>query len=314
MKKMFALHVLAALLAVFTVGCDQQSSAPTTAMVQEKPTQARVEQGITALEGECAQGQREICNDSGLLLLYSADVEPAWRTRGMAMLQKACDASFELSCNQLEMLQGVADNVAKYSAQCEQGDAAACTQVGSWTLSGMAGAPDRAAARQYLATGCKGGQHEACERGAMLDTLAEADGPAKLVNQLDAACKAGNSDKCFELGTALMTGALGVERDRTRGRALLEEVCQKRGTACGLLQHFDMQPKMLAELEASCGPGQSRPCTVLANNLWSGALGVQDRARAEEIFARTCEGGYALACVTRDLLRLGAAQSEMARP
>ena len=309
MKKMFALPVLAALLAVFTVGCDQQSSAPTTAMVQEKPTQARVEQGITALEGECAQGQREICNDSGLLLLYSADVEPAWRTRGMAMLQKACDASFELSCNQLEMLQGVADNVAKYSAQCEQGDAAACTEVGSLTFFGMAGAPDRATARQYLAIGCKDGQRDACERGAMLDTLAEVDGPEKLARQLDAACEV-DLDKCFELGTALMTGGHGIERDRTRGRILLENVCKKRNSACDLLQHFDMHPQMLAELESTCRPGQPRACNMLANHLWIGTLGVQDRARAGELFTRTCDSGYTLACVSHDFMRLSDAQPE----
>jgi uncharacterized protein len=126
-----------------------------------------------------------------------------------------------------------ANDLDTFRAGCEQGNAAACNNLGVTYEHGAFGAPNPRAAFRAFDRACDGGNADGCSNlGALYERGEGASVDLKQSLQLyERACYAGSALGCSNLG-ALHARGRGVQRDRGEARRLFMVACDN-GSAAG---------------------------------------------------------------------------------
>jgi TPR repeat protein len=107
--------------------------------------------------------------------------------------------------------------------------------------------------------------------------------------QLARACDAGTAESCFGLGVSFEQGR-GVDKDKTRAAVLYTRACDG-GDVRGCVNVYT----------DACDGGHLEGCFRLGLLFDDGRGVPQDRARAEDLYAKACKGGEASGCTLQEL-------------
>ena len=199
-----------------------------------------------------------------------------------------------------------------WSATCEGGNAAGCTNLGFLFEDGLGVDKDPARAAELYTQGCEGGNAVGCTNLGVLfeNGLGVDKDPARAAELYTQGCEGGNAVGCTNLGFLFENG-LSVDKDPGRAAELYTQGCEG-GHAVGctnlgfLFQNglgVDEDPARAAELYTQgCEGGNALGCTNLGF-LFQNGLGVdKDPARAAELYTQACEGGEARGCTNLGVL------------
>lgn len=206
---------------------------------------------------------------------------------GARLVREACDhcAAGPLPCVELALLeltgvgpvkQNVASGLARAEKACEVLPQA-CTLAGKVHLQGSRGKPE----------------------------------PEKALPFVERACKGGDGGGCAVYGAQLLEGQ-GVQRDVTRGLALLRDACEKlaSGEGCAMYARAlllgaagpNEQGKGVQIAEALCAQGEAQSCLLAAAG-YVEARGVpRDLEKGAKLLVFACQGGFAPACELKQRL------------
>jgi TPR repeat protein len=197
--------------------------------------------------------------------------------RALAIYDKACRGGSGVACFNLAGMYGgghgvVVDNAKyeqykklardKWTAACDGGHFPSCTALASMVLEDK----DAKRALALCDRACAGGYRVGCVQGTRLRREAGAIAADAYVRELDAQCTAGEASGCGEAGGSLLSGKLGVAKDRKRALALLE-----RG----------------------CAGGDAQSCMTISADAWD----AHDTATTRSYALKACDRHVALACV-----------------
>jgi hypothetical protein len=180
-------------------------------------------------------------------------------------------------------------------AECEAGDAAACSRVGLSLLLGDAKPIDVAGAKAAFERACALGDAFGCySRGKLADRGAADDGGA--ADWFDRGCQRSHAESCAALAVnlpeadAATTAKVRAALDRACGLGHLE-------SCAALASRADTKAsEALPLLERACVAKNPRACARLGERLESGKDVAADPARARTILAVACEGGESGSC------------------
>jgi hypothetical protein len=204
----------------------------------------------------CAAGSPEACLRLGRLLDQNADLQPnpygaiVFYTRGCDLgLAAACDqlraayATTEAQCRQQDAAACMASAVLqlsnfteipysptgasdRFTAACELGHGAACTELGYLYAVGQGLEKDQGRAAELFEQACTETSAIECTRVAKfyLRGRPVAVDVDRAVAYFERGCTFGELFSCRELGNAYLTGSF-VEADSTRAGALLQRAC-----------------------------------------------------------------------------------------
>lgn len=84
-----------------------------------------------------------------------------------------------------------------FDEQCEEGEPAACTNIGYMDANGFGGPRDLRSAREYYGRGCDGGDPTGCQN---LGSLLSGEAPDRALELFERACAGGLRESCAALG------------------------------------------------------------------------------------------------------------------
>ncbi len=211
----------------------------------------------------------------------------------------------QLQQQEAEDREANARTLARYEAECEQGEQESCYWVGTAWEHGHGGQTvnlDRA--REIYEQACAVQVALACnDLGTMYgEGRGVAKDEAEAARLYTLACELGDGVGCANLAAFYLDG-MGVERDPVKARALYETGCElKSSLACRDLGHLHANGEP-PDYEAarsvwkkSCDDGFGQSCADLGF-LYVQGLGVpQDKARGEELMRQGCALGYDHVC------------------
>lgn len=163
-----------------------------------------------------------------------------------------------------------------FTRACEAGHAGACTYVGSSYELGVGVGADPAQAKRYYTSACNSNEGRACVALALMVGADESTIAEMLlergISQLRRTCSEGEPQRagsaCAALGQIYLQGF---------------------GEAIGLARSVEQGERFLAQ---GCSGGDVEACGSLADQVRE-----RDSARAAELYAEACAGGYLYACV-----------------
>jgi len=148
-----------------------------------------------------------------------------------------------------------------------------------------------------LAAECAGGKARACGTLALVARSKRLEACAQ--RRLEADCKGGSGEDCFELAGLLRRGLnrtpqilQRADRERDRGRTLLEKSCLggSEVDCSSLANHLaasPLRPDEKRTLEVLCDHGEGRACEVAANEAGEGKVPLLEKACAARVPSAT---------------------------
>jgi hypothetical protein len=177
-------------------------------------------------------------------------------------------------------------NSARFAKACESGEGAACWAYSLRLERGFGIPIDKKRAVEVLTTTCDQGYAPACKELAikLADGRGVGQDEVRAVELHAKACELAEATSCARV-VAMLEEGRGVGQDPQRVRSLLGRACEAgEARACVAADTHD------------CNAGNSEGCYHLALMLDEGHDVAQDRARADELYAKACKGGQDLAC------------------
>ena len=168
-------------------------------------------------------------------------------------------------------------------ASCDDGDAAACKDLGVLTLRGEHVLRDWPRAAELFQQACDGGNAEGCVRLARMYVASDAENRGFTQDSglaaplLQRACDGGAMSGCTDLGD------MYVEADSIIQDVATRSVTQDLVRAANLYQQ-------------ACDGGELAGCTKLGNLYHVGKGVTTDPTRAFELYQQSCNGDDALGC------------------
>jgi TPR repeat protein len=238
--------------------------------------------------------------------------------RGKAMLGRACDGGVAAACRKLaaavpEMAAtqdatGVSPEQRRYllSAECIEGRAEACFEVGLDMHRGLAGFPrDPVRAVAAYERGCAAGSEGSCNN--LGDALEFGEGTSKdarrAVELYDRACRAGEALACSNLGRQYFNGTV-VARDLKRAILEFKAACDGHDEYGCLHLRQSREPSLpangpaaVAQWKRLCATSNARACLYLGLAYIDPVGDIErDEQKAKASFERACKGGDTDAC------------------
>lgn len=217
------------------------------------------------------------------------------RSRTIALLFVTVAAGTSSGCNA-----GAAE-ARNLDVACEDGDAAACDELGVRFRDGRYVLADWRRASGLFGAACDGGEGEGCVRDARLHVHSRAEGrgvtldSALAVGLFERGCDAGAMEGCTALGDMILAVDSAVAADSTAApdSALVTAL----GLAGERLAPDGGPPERAAALyRRACDGEELTACTRLGV-LYGDGRGVEpDPGRAAELHQRSCDGGSPLGC------------------
>lgn len=246
-----------------------------------------------------ANGCRQRDGWSCLMLAQtSALTSPPDERKAKAQLTNACKLDVAPAC---VALAEVGRRI--LASSCQRKGYLACSILGYFFDSGMAGATNAKQAVRYYTLACDGGDADGCHnlglslyagRGIQKDV-------ARAVALFVKACKAQSRNGCLSLAFQYFPGGfLGVNYEKAI--QLLEPVCVIRTPdSCrflGQAYYYGRKDSRAAvhAYEWSCDEGESEGCERLGAHLLYGEGIVQDKVRASLLLRKGCDENSGFAC------------------
>jgi hypothetical protein len=181
-------------------------------------------------------------------------------------------------------------------AQCEHGDAWACTNLGVRHEHGQEVPKDAARAAAFYQRGCDGGNQRGCAYlgSAYEDGQGVKADPARAATLYQKACDGKDDWGCVALGVQLEQGK-AVAKDEKRAVELYRQACQnKLAWGCARLGWVHEQghgvavdlPVALDHYQAGCTQGNSWSCARAARMLAEGRGAARDPGQAAALYKR----------------------------
>jgi len=115
-------------------------------------------------------------------------------------------------------------------------------------------------------------------------------------------CDSGHAGMCGELALMWAKG-WGGDKNREKANALYGRACDEGvPEACAKVGRELSPEKQVEILDTNCAKGVAFACNNLGHLLWLGDGVEQDAARARDILAKGCDGGFSASC--RALVKL----------
>lgn len=279
-------------------------------------------QALALAEAACARAPDRFawagCNNLGLILAAEGASE-ADASRGIALLEGACDAGFGLSCQNLTGIYAAdgllgddpAPHFAAAQRACDLGDAYSCGTLADIHRYGRGRDANPGLAATLFRDACDGGDAWAChQRGEMLadGTQIPRDWQAGLAAYARS-CELGYVEGCYEHNIGLMHGpgydGIAPEADKRVAFAAFEGLCAEgHGPSCtevgfwfveGGVVPVDM-PRALIFHAQGCDLGDLMGCNNQGLQLVQGLGVTADVARGSDLYRHACDAGLGLAC------------------
>jgi hypothetical protein len=212
-------------------------------------------------------------------------------------------------------------NPTELQAQCDQGTAAACGQLGGLYLVGAGVPVDMAKALGLIKSGCDGGDLKSCtDLGAlyMSGTGVPQDGGVS-ASLFGAACEKDWPSACHYLAVQYLLGN-GVARDLGRAAELNQKACAAGlAGACGHLGGmyrlgYGLKQDLVAAIdhrERACKGGELFSCSQFGKALANGEGRQMNLNQAAEVLLNACRGNEPSGCFELGhLVKLGTAPAQ----
>ncbi len=221
--------------------------------------------------------------------------------RGLRWTGAKCTAAAEpIECSK--------SKPAECSAQCQAGNGASCTTLGTLIDGGRAGQPrDAKLAAEFYLRACDLGHLVGCAKAGSRYYYGEgfARAPQKAIELFEKSCNGGEGVGCMNLGVAYRDGT-PVKRDLARAASLFKRSCDSGYPGgCSQLGAFyksgrgglPIDPaRALALYERACSGDYADGCTNVGTMFEAGKGTLKDYARALELYTRGCKAGSASGC------------------
>lgn len=204
-----------------------------------------------------------------------------------------------------------------WEAQCDAGDAEACTNFGERLRLGIRTPVDYPRAAQLFRKGCAARIDVACENGGIMiwnGQYGVTESVPEAMAMLNTGCETGSWRACSVLGRIYTRDQKGIAPDRAKQQDFELRACHNGSAldcAVAALDQTDIQMTMML-LARGCDLGDALSCHSAAIRLNAGKELPANPAFARRLFARGCDlaekSKYFDACV--DLLRLDDPQAQ----
>lgn len=236
------------------------------------------------------------------------------RCYGTVKVQRS-SVSHEMGCippagpQELVLPEIISDGTLGLARACDQGTAAACSDLGTAYTLGDLGLPhDPVRGTKLFEDACDSGNSLACANLArhLLDGVGSPKDPRRALELGLDSCTQGAVPGCDLSGVMLVLGATGVEPDPGRAVPLLEKGCAGGfGHSClNLATLYDkgtgVSPDMAKGrhyLELGCQHDSRQACLLAAKAQEQGIGGARDPAAALDSHKRACTLGEKMSCV-----------------
>ena len=192
------------------------------------------------------------------------------------------------------------------AAACEQGELAACVNLGVMYRRGYGGEPDAHKAAALYEGACRKGNRRACSNLGFL--YSEGEGVQKDTkrgaNLFQLACDLGDAEGCRNLGETYRTGDGRDQDDRKAVEYFTKSCTPISFMGCNDLAFMYQEGKGVAKdvhkalrlYQDACEAGVARGCSNAAF-LYDGSQGIKgDEAKLVEFGQKGCAGGDEVAC------------------
>jgi len=313
---------VAAIAATVVAGGAGGTSAPSTAegARQEAPgalaldAAAPLPADAVAPADPCQSGDLDAC-----FRMATADWSAARYLEALPRLEVACERDHAASCRLLGKAYATATVVVRndvraaqlYAKACNGGALEGCAALARYLVEGKSVAKDRERGTELARRACEGNVMMGC---VYLGRWRLEDGEGDVAASLfQRACDAGDQNGCRDLGWLYINGAKRLIKDRTRGRAILEKLCDAHTDECnelgrlswkdaskfaqtGLWDDFN-EALVIAAIyfQRACDAKSAEGCLNLGL-IHSDATRLHNPSKAKEAFERACELGSDEGC------------------